>query len=63
MTTIYQIRKQLPGDENNEIEIVKEGESRSEIYAEVKELRKLDDGYYYWMYPKTKNEHANVQGV
>jgi uncharacterized protein (UPF0333 family) len=63
MTTIYQIRKQVPGDENNEIEIVKEGESRSEIYAEVKELRKLDDGYYYWMCIKIINENSNVQRV
>lgn len=58
--TIYQLRKQLPGNENNPIEILKESFSKKEIYQEAREMRRLNDGYEYWMYPKTIKENRNV---
>lgn len=63
MITFYQIRKQLPGDEKNPIEIIKESMFRKEIYDLVKELRKLNDGYLYWMYSRKINDQKNVQGI
>lgn len=63
MMTIYQLRKQLPGNEKNPIEILKESFSKNDIYQEAKTMRRLNDGYDYWMFPKIIKEKENVQRV